>query len=88
MIHTKEVSEQLHKMISKMTGLQWIDVSYCNDECDSIENVELDRMIFLPNFTEFTTFSMITASEYGACNDTKEYNNLIDLIKDIDNLKQ
>ena len=87
MIHNRETSEALHKTISKATNLKWIDVSYGNDECDSIENEELDLMIFLPNFTEFTTFSMIKASEYGACNDTKEYNNLRDLFRDIDNLK-
>jgi hypothetical protein len=87
MIHNKEISEALHKTISKATNLEWIDVSYSNDECDSIENVELDLMIFLPNFIEFTTFSMIKASEYGACNDTIEYNNLRDLFRDIDNLK-
>lgn len=87
MIHNKETSEVLHKMISKATNLKWIDVSYGNDECDSIENEELDLMIFLPNFTEFTTFNMIKASEYRSCNDTKEYNNLRDLFRDIDNLK-
>jgi hypothetical protein len=87
MIHTKETSEALHKTISKATNLKWIDVSYGNDECDSIENEELDLMIFLPNFTEFTTFSIIKASEYGACNDAKEYNNLRDLFRDIDDLK-
>ncbi len=53
MIHNKETSEALHKIISKGTKLYWEDVSYGNDECDSIENEELDLMIFLPNFFEF-----------------------------------
>jgi hypothetical protein len=88
MIHTKIISEELHKTISKLTKLTWIDVSYGNDECDSIENEELDVMIFLPNFTEYTTFNIIKASEYGACEDTKEFVNLVEMVKYINELKQ
>ena len=87
MIHTKEISERLLKMIARTTHMEWDDVSYGNDECDSIENSEYDIMIFLPNFTDFTSFTMMRASEYGM-GSGKEYYNLRDLIRDINEIKQ
>jgi hypothetical protein len=76
-------------MISKETKLNWIDVSYANDECDSIECEELDLMVFFPNFIELNDFILIKGSNYGMSgNEEMIFNNLKDLYREIDYRKQ
>jgi len=87
MIHNKVINEELHRMINRLTGMDWDDVSYGNDDCDSIENSEFDLMIFLPNFYDYTSFTMMRASEYGMGNG-KEYYSLGELVKDVEQLKE
>lgn len=79
MIHNKIISEQLHQMINKMTTVEWDDVSYGNDDTDSIESKELGLIIFLPNFIDYTSFQIIASSEYGKGNGIS-FDNLKELV--------
>lgn len=83
MIHTKIVSEELHKMISKLSGYTFEDSSYGNDESDSIINEELGIQIYFPNFLEYTTFSL----QFIENDDIEVFDNLKDLIRKINNLQ-
>jgi hypothetical protein len=79
MIHNKIISEQLHQLINKMTAVEWDDVSYGHDDTDSLESKELDLIIFLPNFVDYTSFRVMFSSEYGKTNG-EEFFNLKDLV--------
>jgi hypothetical protein len=75
-------------LISELTKIKFEDSSYANDECDSIANEENDIIIFLPNY-EYPTFQIKKLSSYGMYDDTtKEINNIVELVKEINNLKK
>jgi len=75
-------------LIGELTKIKFEDSSYGNDECDSIAIEENDIIIFLPN-DEYPTFQIKKLSSYGMDDDTtKEINNIVELVKEINNLKK
>ena len=83
MIHNKVISEELHRMISKLVPeYQFDDSSYGNDDTDSIECIGLGIQIFFPNFTDYTTFAL----QYFESDDTEIYDNVRDLVRRINNI--
>jgi len=87
MIFQKVISEELCKMISKETRLVWEDVSYINDDTDSISNDKLGVIVFLPNMTEYMYFYVINSEDYGSDRDGLFFENLNDLTKHLNELK-
>jgi len=87
MIFQKVISEELCKMISKETRLVWDDVSYIHDDLDSISNEELEVTIFLPNITEYMCFYVINSEDYGSNKNGLFFENLNDLVKYLNELK-
>ena len=49
MIHNKVSSRKFYKEINAETGYIWEDVSWDNDECDSIFCENLDVQVFFPS---------------------------------------
>ena len=88
MIFQKVISEELCKMISYATWLVWDDVSYINDETDSISNEKLGVTIFLPNMTEYMYFYVVNAEDYGSDRNGLFFENLNDLVKHLNELKE
>jgi hypothetical protein len=75
-------------LISELTKIKFEDSSYKNDECDSIASEENDIILFLPN-DEYPTFQIKKLSSYGMDDDTtKEIDNIVELVKKINNLKK
>lgn len=75
-------------LISELTKIKFEDSSYGNDDCDSISNEENDIIIFLPN-NDIKTFQIKKLSSYGMDDDTtKEINNIVELVNEINNLKK
>lgn len=75
-------------LISELTKIKFEDTSYGNDECDSIANEENDILIFLPN-DDIKTFQIKKLSSYGMDDDTtKDIDNIVELVKEINNLKK
>lgn len=88
MIFQKVISEELCKIISKETNLVWDDVSYINDDTDSISNEELGVTIFLPNIYSNMQFYVINSEDYGSDRDGLFFENLNDLVKHLNELKE
>lgn len=88
MIFQEVISKELCKMISKETNLVWDDVSYINDDTDSISNEELGVTIFLPNITECMVFYVIKSEDYGSDRDGEFFQDLNDLVKHLNELKE
>jgi hypothetical protein len=88
MIFQEVISEELCKMISKETNLVWDDVSYINDDTDSILNEELGVIVFLPNMTEYMYFYVVNSEDYGSDRDGLFFENLNDLVKHLNELKE
>jgi len=88
MIFQKVISEELCKMISYATWLVWDDVSYINDETDSISNEKLGVTIFLPNIYSNMQFYVINSEDYGSDRDGLFFENLNDLVKHLNELKE
>ena len=88
MIFQEVISEELCRMISKETSLVWDDVSYINDDTDSILNEELGVIIFLPNMTEYMYFYVVNSEDYGSDRDGLFFENLNDLVKHLNELKE
>ena len=75
-------------LINELTKIKFEDSSYGNDDCDSISNEENDIIIFLPN-NDIKTFQIKKLSRYGMDDDTtKEINNILELVNEINNLKK
>ena len=88
MIFQEVISEELCKMISKETSIVWDDVSYINDDTDSILNEELGVIVFLPNMTEYMYFYVVNSEDYGSDRDGLFFENLNDLVKHLNELKE
>lgn len=75
-------------LIGELTKIKFEDTSYGNDECDSISNEENDILIFLPN-DDIKTFQIKKLSSYGMDDDTtKDIDSIVELVKEINNLKK
>jgi hypothetical protein len=75
-------------LISELTKIKFEDSSYGNDECDSIASEENDIIIFLPN-DDIKTFQIKKLSSYGMDDDTtKDIDNVVELVNEINNLKK
>ncbi len=76
-------------LISELAKVKFHNVSYINDECDSIANVELDLIIYLPN-EEYNYFTIDKYFDNGF-NDKVEpqtFDSVVELVKEINNLKK
>lgn len=81
-------SKDWEYLFSELTKIKFEDSSYGNDDCDSISNEENDIIIFLPN-NDIKTFQIKKLSSYGMDDDTtKEINNIVELVNEINNLKK
>ena len=76
-------------LISELSKIKFHNVSYINDECDSIANVELDLIIYLPN-EEWNSFQTDRYFDNGSNDkiEPKTFDNLVELVKEINNLKK
>ena len=76
-------------LISELTNVKFHNVSYINDECDSICSVELDLIIYLPN-NEWNSFQTDRYFDNGSNDkiEPKTFDNLAELVKEINYLKK
>ena len=76
-------------LISELANVKFHNVSYINDECDSICNVELDLIIYLPN-EEYNSFQIDKYFDNGFNDkvEPKTFDSLVELVKEINNLKK
>jgi hypothetical protein len=76
-------------LIGELTKIKFEDSSYGNDECDSICNVELDLIIYLPN-EEYNSFQIDKYFDNGFNDkvEPKSFDSLVELVKEINNLKK
>ena len=76
-------------LISELAKVKFHNVSYINDECDSIANVELDLIIYLPN-EEYNSFQLDKYFDNGFNDmvEPKSFDSLVELVKEINNLKK
>jgi hypothetical protein len=76
-------------LISELAKVKFHNVSYINDECDSIANVELDLIIYLPN-EEYNYFTIDKYFDNGFNDkvEPKTFDSLVELVKEINNLKK
>lgn len=76
-------------LISELSNVKFHNVSYINDECDSICNVELDLIIYLPN-EEYNSFQIDKYFDNGFNDkvEPKSFDSLVELVKEINNLKK
>jgi len=76
-------------LISELANVKFHNVSYINDECDSIANVELDLIIYLPN-EEYNSFQIDKYFDNGFNDkiEPKTFDSLVELVKEINYLKK
>jgi hypothetical protein len=76
-------------LISELAKVKFHNVSYINDECDSIANVELDLIIYLPN-EEYNSFQIDKYFDNGFNDkvEPKSFDSVVELVKEINNLKK
>jgi hypothetical protein len=86
MIHNKVSSEKFYNEINTETGYIWEDVSWGNDECDSIFCKNLDMQIFFPN-EDYPTFLIVLDCTLGSTSDRIEYGSIVEVIEFINNIK-
>ena len=58
MIHTPATSGHFSAIIKAQTTTDWIDSSYGNDDCDSIESEMYQLRVHFPNFSEHQQFQL------------------------------
>jgi len=86
MMHNKVSSEKFHKEISDKTdGYIWEDVSWGNDECDSIFCENIDIQIFFPS-EDWATFNVVTNCDRGP-SEGFEYDSIEEVIEFINNIE-
>ena len=87
MIHNKVSSEKFHKEISDKTGgYIWEDVSWGNDECDSVFCENIDIQIFFPS-EDYPGFLVIPECARGWSIDGIEYDSIEEVIEFINNIE-
>lgn len=79
MIHTPEISNYNLDLINKMTGKNFEDISYANDEADSI-GLGIYMSIYLPVPGEFDSFTLNVKNEREDDIFDLEFDNVVDLI--------
>ena len=86
MMHNKVSSEKFYNEINTETGYIWEDVSWGNDECDSIFCENLDMQIFFPG-EDYPTFLIVSDCTLGSTSDGIEYDSIVEVIEFINNIE-
>ena len=87
-IHNPEMTTALIKEINSKSPVQFEDISWHNDTCDSIHNEEIGIKIYLPNSREtnyveerFSRFVVETYALLGGADIEEEFETVDDIIE-------